>query len=131
MITDLIVLQVSDTMADAYQKMQSYGIRHLPVVDENNEIVGIFTMTDLQRAYSPRQTESGWFYDKAELCLLNLAHFMNRSALTLTPEDSLKQAAEIMVRNKYSCIPIVAPGTRRLIGIITYIDLLKKIESLF
>ena len=131
MTRDLIVLGPDETMADAYQKMHSHHIRHLPVVDDEGNITGIFTQEDLQRAYPAHETESGWYYDKRELELLNLRHFMSSSVTTLTPENTLKEASEIMIRNKYGCIPIVSAGSKKLIGIVSYIDILKKIDSLF
>ena len=126
-----IALGPDETIADAYQKMQTYHIRHLPVVDSQGNIAGIFTQEDLQRACPARETEDGRYYDKRELELLSLRHFMSSSVTTLTPENTLKDASEIMIRNKYGCIPIVASGSKKLIGIVSYIDILKKIDSLF
>ena len=125
------VLEPGETMVDAYEKMHNHQIRHLPVVNENGELVGIFSATDLNRAYTPRETESGWFYDKEGLNLLSLSHFMTKDPLTLTPENTLKEAAEMMARTKFGCLPIVAPGTRKLVGIISYVDVLRKIAEHF
>lgn len=127
-----IVLGPDETMAHAYQKMHNHQIRHLPVVDEEGDIIGIFTQEDLQRAYPPRETEAGWYYDKAELELLSLKHFMSKSVTTLTPQNTWKEAAAIMIRNKYGCVPVVASAqSRKLVGIVSTIDLLKKIETFF
>lgn len=125
------VLEPGETMVGAYEKMRTHQIRHLPVVNENSEVVGIFSATDLNRAYTPREMESGWFYDKEGLNLLSLNHFMTKDPLTLTPENSLKEAAEIMARTKFGCLPIVATGTRKLVGIISYVDVLRKIAEHF
>ncbi len=125
------VLGPRDTAADAYEKMHSYGIRHLPVVDEKGDLIGIFSATDLNRAYTPHETESGWYYDKEGLNLLDLRHFMSKDPLTLTPESTLKEAAEIMAQTKFGCLPIVIPGTKKLAGIISYVDVLREIAKHF
>jgi len=130
MIRDLITLHLDDTLADAYQKMHDHLIRHLPVVNDAGEILGLFSQFDLQKAYAPRETEEGWYYDKGELELLSLKHFMTSEVLTMTPQNSLKEAAETMARTKYGCIPIVEPGTKKLVGIISYVDVLHKIASI-
>lgn len=127
MTKDVVVLGPKETMADAYEKMHTHQVRHLPVVNENGELVGIFSSTDLNRAYTPRQTVSGWYYDKEGLNLLNLAHFMTKDPLALTPEDTLTKAADIMVCTKFGCLPIIASGTRQLVGIISYVDVLREI----
>ena len=131
MTKEVVVLLSDETMAEAYQKMKDHRIRHLPVVDKQGLLIGIFTEKDLNRAYLPRETDSGWYYDKEELNLCILQHFMTKDPLTLTPEGTLKDAAQIMARNKFGCIPIVLPETKQLVGIISYIDILKKIASLF
>lgn len=131
MTKDPIILAPGDTMVDVYERMRGHQIRHLPVMNENGELVGIFSATDLNRAYTPRETESGWYYEKERLNMLNLRHFMSKDPLTLTPENTLKEAAEIMASTKFGCLPIVAPGTRKLVGIVSYIDVLKEIVKYF
>ena len=125
------VLGPGETMADAYEKMHNHQIRHLPVVDERGDLVGIFSATDLNRAYTPHETESGWYYDREGLNLLHLGHFMSKDPYTLTPENTLKEAAEIMTRTKFGCLPIVVAGTRKLVGIISYVDVLREIAKRF
>ena len=131
MTKDPFVLTMGEPMADAYEKMHDHHIRHLPVVDRNGNLVGMFSATDLSHAYKPRETENGWFYDKESLNLLNLEHFMTRDPLTVTPENSLKDAARIMADTKYGCLPVVALGTKKLVGIISYVDILREIAKIF
>ena len=131
MTRDPFVFGPGDTMSDAYERMHDHQIRHLPVIDENGDLVGVFSATDLNRAYTPHETESGWYYDKEGLNLLSLRHFMSKDPVALTPESTLKEAAEIMARTKFGCLPIVEPGTRKLVGIISTIDVLREIAKHF
>ena len=131
MTKDPFVFKHGDTMSDAYERMKSHDIRHLPVVNESGDLIGIFSAKDLAKAYVPRETESGWYYDKEGLNLLDLRHFMSKDPLTLTPENTLKEAAEIMAQTKFGCLPIVAPGTKKLVGIVSYIDVLREIAKHF
>ena len=131
MTKDPIVLAPGETIADAYEKMHVHQIRHLPVVNENGEVIGMFTATDLNHAYAPRETEAGWFYDKEGLQLLDVHHFMSKDPLTLTPENTLKEAAEVMASSRFGGLPIVASGTRKIVGIISYVDVLKEIAKHF
>lgn len=125
MTTSVVVLTPADNMNDACQKMRSKNIRHLPVVDHSGQLIGVFTDRDLNRAYSPRETESGWYYSKSELELLSLKHFMTKDPFFLTPDHSLKDAAKAMAFHKYGCIPIVDSDSKKIVGIISYIDILK------
>ncbi len=131
MTANPVTLRSEATLADAYQVMKAHDIRHVPVVDGEGKLAGIFSHTDLLRAYSPRETESGWLYSKEELELLSLRHFMTTDPASLTEERSLSDAARMMMRNKFGCVPIVSKEGGKLVGIITYVDLLREIAKFF
>lgn len=131
MIKNVHHLTKGQKMWDAYEIMKIHGIRHLPVVDQQGSLLGVLSDTDLARSYSPRVTDAGWYYDQSELNAIEPVRFMTDDPVTLTPGDTLKKACEVMARNKFGCIPIVEAGTKKLAGIITHVDILKKIASLF
>ncbi len=126
-----ITLLATATVADAYEMMNLHHIRHVPVVDIEGRLKGIFSQTDLLRAYSPRETESGWYFDKEELAMLSLRHFMTADPAFLKENQSLSEAAKMMMRNKFSCVPIVSSTNGKLVGVITYVDLLREITKFF
>lgn len=126
-----VVLAPGENMVDAYDKMRAHHIRHLPVVNKASELIGIFSVTDLNRAYTPHETEAGWYYDKEGLALLDVRHFMSKDPLTLTPGNTLKEAAELIVKMKYGCLPVVDHLSRKLVGIISYVDILREIAKHF
>lgn len=120
----------TDSLYEAYQKMQLYKIRHLPVVDKDDHVIGIFTESDLNQCYPPKENDDSWFYDKDELNAMRVGQHMIQEPALLIPEDTLREAALMMARGKYGCIPIISPQTKKLVGIITYIDVLKKVADL-
>lgn len=120
----------TDSLYEAYQTMRLYGIRHLPVVDREERLVGVFTHTDLNKCYPPKENEETWFYDKDELSAMRVGKHMTPEPAVLIPEDTLREAALTMARGKYACVPIISPQTKKLVGIITYIDVLKKVADI-
>jgi CBS domain-containing protein len=54
----------------------------------------------------------------------NIMLIARRNVITIQPTTRIKDAAEIMVKNKVRRLPIVGPGTRRMIGILTTRDIL-------
>lgn len=44
---NLVVAQRKDTVDECMQKMLSKGIRHLPLVDDNNKVIGMISIKDL------------------------------------------------------------------------------------
>ncbi|MFT5208116.1 MAG: CBS domain-containing protein [Candidatus Omnitrophota bacterium] len=129
MTTKVIVLKPGENMSDACIKMRTNKIRHLPVVDVDNKLIGLFTDRDLNRAYSPKETESGWYYSKSELETLSLEHFMTKDPHALNPQNTLKDAAKIMAFHKYGCIPIAEAATKKILGIITYVDMFRYLSN--
>lgn len=130
MVQDPKFVRDTDSLNEAYQTMRLYGIRHLPVVDKEDRIVGVFTHTDLNKCYPPKENDASWFYDKDDLSAMRIDKHMTREPAVLIPEDTLREAALTMARGKYACIPIISPQTKKLVGIITYIDVLKKVADL-
>ncbi len=130
MVTNPKSVRDTDSLYEAYQLMRLYGIRHLPVVDRDDKVIGIFTHTDLNKCYPPKENEDSWYYEKDELSAMRVGMHMTKEPAVLIPEDTLREAALTMVRGKYACVPIISPQTRKLVGIITYIDVLKKVADL-
>lgn len=128
MITDLITLKESDSMAKAKQLMAEKNIRNLPVVDEQGQCLGMLTQREyLKHAfYLVSQFGTQMLHKKEEQTPVRNA--MNKDILTIAPDLSLKAAAEFFIENKYGCL-LVAEDSR-IVGIITPIDFVKLAHSL-
>ena len=126
---DVIFVRVKESISSAYEKMKAHKIWHLPVIDDEDHVVGVFTETHLLQAYHPRETQEGWSYDKDSMARLSLEHFMSPDPTTLMPDDTLKLAAELIARYKYGCVSVVSRESKKLIGIITYTDLLREFAN--
>lgn len=124
MVQPVFTVHDDDLLSAVEAKFRLHGVRHLPVVDEGNHLVGIFTLRDLTRCASPRKTDDGYRFDPEQLDRFILKHVMTRDPVALGPDEMLMHAVDIMARDKYGCIPIVlADGV--LVGIVTQIDALK------
>ena len=124
MVSRVFTAHVGDPLSAVEAKFRLHGVRHLPVVDDGNHVVGIFTLRDLSRCLSPRKTEEGYRFDPEQLDRFILKHVMTPNPLVLSPEDTLMHAVDIMARDKFGCIPIANEGLV-LQGIVTQIDVLK------
>ncbi|MFH1360575.1 MAG: CBS domain-containing protein [Candidatus Omnitrophota bacterium] len=125
MTKKVICLNQDEPFSHAAKKFQEYEIRHLPVLDNKNKLVGIITQRDLYRICSPRKREDGtWFYDQEILDDFILKHVMTQQVTTLSSENSVADALLIMADKKYGCIPIV-DKSQTLCGIISQIDILQ------
>jgi CBS domain-containing protein len=97
----------------------------LPVVNSQGEILGIISQHDLNRIASPRKDDhGGYLYDSSLLCKYILQQHLIKDTITLSPEDTLENAVELMARKKLGCIPIVGPEGK-VVGITTPVDMMR------
>ena len=109
--------------------MDSAEVRHMPVVDADDRVVGIVSRTDLLRA-SPRNSglPQDRFYLKRHLTQLQVKDIMSRS-LCIDPDATVQAAARLMRARKVNCLPVV-DRRHRILGIITSFDTLALLEHL-
>ena len=110
LIVDPIVLSRNALIEEALRLMAENRIGGIPVVDENRKLVGILTNRDLRFETDPQKPV--W-------------EVMTKENLITTPEGtSLRQAEGILQEHKIEKLPVV-DGEGRLVGLITYKDILK------
>jgi CBS domain-containing protein len=125
MVSPVITVKETDDFALVQEKIALYDVRHLPVVNEDDIIVGLITQRDLYQIHSPRKLEDGsWYYDKDALNQFILKNVMYPKPFTLKPGNSLFEAIDATVRFKFGCIPIV-DDDKKPCGILTRDTILK------
>ncbi len=113
MTRELVTVQESDDLALADSMLRLGGIRHLPVVRERR-LVGLVTQRDMLRAGAAG----------AAARAMRAEDIMTREPTTVDPRTPLVQAARLMLRHKYGCLPVCeTDGT--LVGIITESDFVR------
>ena len=125
MTKNAFTVTVDEPFYKVAEIFQKHGIRHVPVVNDKKELVGLVTQRDVNAVVSPKKSEEGtYYYDRSEMARLILKLVMTNDVSVLRPDDTLYHAADIMVRKKYGCIPIV-DEKKQVVGIITAIDIIK------
>ena len=114
----------SDKLSDIAELLRVHKIRHVPVVDAQNKLLGLISEDNILRHLTPKRVEDGYEFDKGELDELILEHVMTRDPVTVHPDDPITRAIDIMAREKYGAIPVV-DKENTLVGIVSQIDFLK------
>ena len=110
MIYDPVTIRRGSTVKDALDMMAEYHIGGIPVVDEENHLVGIVTNRDLR--FERR-------LDK------QVDEIMSKDNLVTTHQQTdLIAAAQILQENKIEKLPVVDKDNH-LVGLITYKDITK------
>jgi len=102
-----ITINQDATVRQALEIIEGRNLRHLPVLDDEENLVGIVSEKDLLRAESDSP----------------IKEVMSRDVVTITEYTALEEAARIMADHKISGLPVMRGG--RLVGIITETDLFK------
>ena len=110
MIYDPVTIRRGSTVKDALDMMRDYHIGGIPVVDDENHLVGIVTNRDLR------------FEQKLDK---KIDEVMSKDNLVTTHQQTdLAAAAEILQQNKIEKLPVVDKDNH-LVGLITYKDITK------
>lgn len=103
------------------QLISEADVRHVPITDDG-ELVGIVSDRDL-RSFVPDVIES--FSEVAARLSQPISSVMSSDVVTVEPETDLQDAIDLMLDQKVGAIPVVRPDTRELVGIISYMDVLR------
>lgn len=111
MIIDPITLRVDATIGDALQLMKENKIGGIPIVDQNQMLVGILTNRDLRFESDNKRRK--------------VSEVMTKENLITAPDGTdLKKAEKILRQYKIEKLPVVNKSGK-LIGLITYRDILQ------
>ncbi len=117
-----------DTLDTAFDSMEEYSIRHLPVVDAERAVIGIISQRDLVGAALYSKEFLPFAQLKEYLKNTTVGEVMSRGVETTDPEESLREAGLKLLENKFGCLPVVEGQT--LIGIITESDFVRYLCNL-
>jgi acetoin utilization protein AcuB len=105
----LVTVPVGTPLSKATEIMNEHRIRHLPVIDESDTVIGILSSKDLPMF--------------SEIRNLRVEFFMTAPIMSLPEDAPLKEAAFKMLENKISSV-LVFDSNNNVVGIITSDDLL-------
>lgn len=124
MTTNPKVLQPDDDISTAISLMQDANIRHLPVVTEEGDLVGMVSDRDLRALLVPhffRSEPVQHTITRAPACVSNV---MSSNVVCVDLEDDVNTVAELILEHKIGAVPVV-DGDGKLVGIVSYLDLLR------
>jgi acetoin utilization protein AcuB len=116
---------------EARNLIHEKGVRHLPVVDKNNMLVGIVTDGDIREAAPSDATLLSVQELNYLLGKLKVSSFMTPKdkLVTITPDTIIEEAVQLMHDNKIGCLPVLEQS--KLYGIFTETDALDHLVDIF
>jgi len=116
MNTEVRTVHPDVTVREALDMLVEMGIGGLPVVDDAGKLLGIVTFGDLVQVPIEHRSK------------VRVGLIMARDVLVAHPDESLYDAFRRMIANQVGRLPVVDPGSGRVIGIITRSDIMRAYE---
>lgn len=141
MTTDVATTRCGITVAEAMKILKDSRVRQLPVVDNNNKVLGILTSRKLLYLTLPRYISEGLLKDVkfapdlpqfhkrcADLAGKDVCEVMDKEFTKIGPDVSVMEVATIFVSSEkpIECI-LVVDNEGRLLGIISPWDIFKRL----
>lgn len=112
MTPDPLTAAPDDPVSDAVAKMSQAGVRHLPVVDGEGQLLGMLAAREVP-----------FFQLEADTVDVRVGKVMSINVLTVEPDAPTSMLASAFTDWRLDAVPVVDSGGK-LLGIISYIDLL-------
>lgn len=123
MTTDVVKLSNKASIDETLKKMLENQIGAIPIVDENEKLVGIVTERDVALSMGSLLTDE------------EVQDYMSTKVFTTTPGTPVEGACKIMVRNSLRRIPIVggeadiSKASKKLLGMVTSTDVIRFLNN--
>jgi CBS domain-containing protein len=139
MVAPVITVKPSATVRDVAGIFVKRGISAVPVVDDEDRVVGIVSEGDLlHRAEAGTERRRTWWLraltagetlaaDYVKAHARKVADIMTRDVVTVSPDAPLHEVAALMEKNSIKRVPVLSNG--QLVGIISRANLVQAVAS--
>ena len=117
MATNVIAVKPDTSLLKCRNLLKEHQIRRLPVVDDQNRVVGIISDRDVKGASPSKATALEVHEMQYLLAELKARDIMTAKPVTIKPWDSVEQAAILMMDKRFGGLPVVAEDFKLLINI--------------
>jgi CBS domain-containing protein len=149
MTTDVITINVNESVSEAIKKLIEHDISGIPVLNDSEELVGIICESDILRALKtesrtvslvfPSSHAMGMTFEESteqrkikdalkELKSVKVKEIMSTDVKTIDSNKTLEEVSQIMVNNNINRVPVIEKD--ELIGIVTRGDIIKGIAEI-
>jgi CBS domain-containing membrane protein len=123
---DVATLDANDTLDLADDVMRLGRVRHFPVMSEGR-LVGVLSQRDIARAAPSSLLQLRYDAARDWLARVPVESVMSTELHTIAPDRSLRDAVDLMVRERIGCVPVV--DHERLVGLVSETDCLRHLSD--
>jgi len=124
MTEDPITVGPTTPIGEVIALLFERDVRHLPVV-EGEQLVGIVSDRDLRGFLAPALMTLERPGDVQQRLAAPISSVMNADVVSVSAETELGEVIDVMLDQKVGAVPVVSPGRQELVGIVSYVDILR------
>jgi len=121
-------LTAQATIAEAWDLMRELEIRHVPVI-QGGALVGMLSDRDLARVGIGSLLMAEGAGGAGQDLGTSIGGLMSTDVIVVQPETELSDVIDLLVESRVGALPVVDPDTRAVVGIVSYIDVLRAIQD--
>ena len=129
MTRDVVTVSYRDRVRSAFAALYRHSIRQVPVIDESGAVIGIVTDRDLKEHMGSWLDPGVEPEDRSEALDDPIESIMTSEPVTIAPEADVGELIDLLLDEKFGGVPVVA-ADGRLVGIVTYVDVLRAVRDL-
>ena len=114
------------SIRDAWELMREAEVRHLPVVDDG-ALVGMVSDRDLARLGQTLAAADA--EPSTRRITTTVGHAMSPDVVAIEPETEIGEIVELLLEHRIGALPVVDRSTDRVVGILSYIDVLRALRD--
>ena len=125
MTRSVVTVRPETRVAEAAAQLREHGITSMPVLDEDDRVIGIVSEVDLLRdrmPHDPRSHLRPLPPDRGDPGTV-VGQVMQEPVICMSPNADVADVAALMLENNVRAVPIIDAG--RLVGIVSRRDLLR------
>ncbi|HKU43533.1 MAG TPA: CBS domain-containing protein [Polyangiales bacterium] len=124
-----VSISIAASVGDAIQVLQNLEVRHVPVIDESQKLVGMISDRDVRAIAIPHTIDEQWLGDFRVALETEITRVMSSNVIAIEEEAETSEIIELMLEHKVGALPVTDDeGT--LVGIVSYVDVLRELYEL-
>jgi CBS domain-containing protein len=125
-----VTIDITGTVQNAADLMFGAEVRHIPVVTQRT-LVGMLSDRDLRSYMLPRPDQVLRADEARARMAASVSMVMRSDVLTVLSDTPGAALLDILLKEHIGAVPVLAPDTGELIGMVSYIDVLRAVRPFF
>jgi acetoin utilization protein AcuB len=128
MTSKVIAAHPDDGIRHTFFRMRENEVRHMPVLDEQNKLVGIISDRDLRRPeWVDEAPDISHLYNLDDD--LSVKNLMSTNLYVTHTYESIRKVSKVLLEHRFGALPVLNKEDE-LVGILSAVDLLQALEVL-